>query len=122
MEVTLYMMITGICPLSGNGIYDTYEKIQNEHPPIPTHIDQNMHHFLDQIVLKDPDKRITLKQLKQAMKIHNKPKKYHYWFQTKGGTHSLCVFVLLFHLVTCINIHITGRYDEKSNVFVCEQI
>eukprot|EP01083_Nonionella_stella_P029134 80282_1 len=36
--------------------------------------------------------------------IHNKPKQYHYWFQTKGGTHSICVFVLPFNLVTCINI------------------
>ncbi len=34
MGVTLYMMITGICPFAGNGIYDTYEKIQSDDPPI----------------------------------------------------------------------------------------
>eukprot|EP01083_Nonionella_stella_P155139 500756_1 len=77
MGVTLYMMITGICPFAGNGIYDTYEKIQNEHPPIPTHIDQNMRHFLAQILQKDPNKRITLKQ---AMK--------HRWI-TNNGTDPL---------------------------------
>ena len=62
MGVTLYMMITGICPFAGNGIYDTYEKIQNENPPIPNDIDENMKDFLENILLKDPDKRITLKQ------------------------------------------------------------
>eukprot|EP01083_Nonionella_stella_P203609 742862_1 len=77
MGVTLYMMITGVCPFAGNGILETYEKIQNEQPPIPTDIDQNMRDFLEQILQKDPDKRITLKQ---AMT--------HQWI-TKNGTDPL---------------------------------
>lgn len=77
MGVTLYMMITGICPFAGNGIYDTYEKIQNDNPPIPQNIDENMRDFLEKILLKDPNKRITLKQ---AMN--------HPWI-TKNGTDPL---------------------------------
>ncbi len=77
MGVTLYMMITGICPFAGNGIYDTYEKIQNENPPIPQNIDENMKDFLEKILLKDPTKRISIKE---AM--------IHPWI-TKNGTEPL---------------------------------
>eukprot|EP00483_Globobulimina_turgida_P003897 UN03905 len=63
MGVTLYMMITGICPFAGDGIYDTYDKIQSYEPPMDhLHIDDNLRDFLAKILLKDPSKRITLQQ------------------------------------------------------------
>lgn len=77
MGVTLYMMVTGICPFAGQGIYDTYDKIQKYDPPIPQDIDSEMKDFMERIMLKDPEKRITLKQ---AM-VHN-------WI-TKNGSEPL---------------------------------
>lgn len=62
MGVTLYMMITGICPFAGNGIFDTYEKIKNEHPPMPTNVSDELKDFLERILRKDPTKRIDLKE------------------------------------------------------------
>eukprot|EP01084_Bolivina_argentea_P166436 288935_1 len=63
MGVTLYMMITGICPFAGNGIYDTYEKIQSYNPPIENlNIGTNIKDFLIKILQKDPKERITLKE------------------------------------------------------------
>ncbi len=66
------MMITGICPFAGNGIYDTYEKIQSYNPPIDNlHINYQMKDFLIKILQKDPNKRITLKEAMEHKWITN---------------------------------------------------
>ena len=66
LGVTLYMMITGICPFVGNNIFNTYQKIQTYNPPIPNDIDKDMRDFLVNILQKDPSKRLNIND----MKIH----------------------------------------------------
>lgn len=62
--VTLYVMLFGRVPFSGSGIFGTYNSILYEEPSFPDGEDARMIDLLRRIMTKNPDQRITIKEIK----------------------------------------------------------
>ena len=74
--VTLYQMLHNKYPFIGRTFPELYNNIQNTEPEYDKDLDSDLLELLKGILEKDPDKRYTIKQIKE-----NK------WF-TKDGTES----------------------------------
>ena len=73
--VTLYQMITGICPFAGESIMDTYEKIRKYAPKMDyDDWDDNFKDFIQRILEKNPQKRLTINEMKCHKWITNNGK------------------------------------------------
>ncbi|KAJ3157849.1 hypothetical protein HDU89_000228 [Geranomyces variabilis] len=64
MGVTLYCMVFGKLPFAGTSIIDLYDSICNDEPPIPEGTPELLTKLLLQLLEKDPDKRITMDELR----------------------------------------------------------
>ncbi|KAJ3161718.1 hypothetical protein HDU86_006488 [Geranomyces michiganensis] len=64
MGVTLYCMVFGKLPFAGTSIIDLYDSICNDAPPIPGNPPELLQKLLLRLLEKDPDKRITMDELR----------------------------------------------------------
>lgn len=63
--VTLYCMVVGHLPFDKDNFYEMYESIKNDEPEYPDHLSNDLKDLLQKIFIKDPQKRITVPQMRQ---------------------------------------------------------
>ncbi|CCX11803.1 kinase-like domain-containing protein [Pyronema domesticum] len=64
MGVTLYCLLFGRLPFSHHVLVDLYNAIQEDLIQLPTDIDPDLSDLLHQLLQKDPERRITMKDLR----------------------------------------------------------
>ncbi|KAJ3123245.1 hypothetical protein HK098_002083 [Nowakowskiella sp. JEL0407] len=65
MGVTLYCMVTGRLPFNKDSIIDLYESIREHDPELPSDLSPELKHVLRRLLEKDPEKRITINELRE---------------------------------------------------------
>ncbi|SOV05485.1 related to calcium/calmodulin dependent protein kinase C [Ustilago sp. UG-2017a] len=63
--VTLYCMVVGHLPFNKHNFYEMYEAIKNDEPDYPSHLSEDLKDLLQNMLAKDPEKRITVPQMRQ---------------------------------------------------------
>lgn len=65
LGVTFYCMVVGRLPFDKSQFLELYEAITKEEPDYPSHLSKNCKHLLQRLMTKDPNKRITLAEMRQ---------------------------------------------------------
>jgi calcium/calmodulin-dependent protein kinase kinase 2 len=64
MGVTLFSLVFGKVPFSGNSIMQLYDAIREEEPLYPNDIDPLLLDLLKRLLDKNPESRITIEELR----------------------------------------------------------
>lgn len=67
MGVTLYCLRYGKLPFNKQGVLEMYEAILTDEVPIPTDEEPNFASLLSRILDKNPDTRITMRELRVSL-------------------------------------------------------
>lgn len=108
MGVSLYCLKYGRIPFSRPGILDVYEAIKMDDALMPEGEDPAFVDLVGRILDKDPDKRITMAELRE-----------HAWV-TKAGTDPLLSDENCAHLVEPLNeLELNRAFTRKMNHLLC---
>lgn len=69
--ITLYFMIEDCTPFKSKRIVDLVNEVKTQPIEIPVHLSENLKDLLDQMLCKDPDKRITIEGIKNHSWLKN---------------------------------------------------
>lgn len=70
MGVTLYCMLFGKIPFEKHGMLELYQSIREDSLEIDTTISEALRDLLEQLLQKDPAKRINMDQLRVSLHVH----------------------------------------------------
>ena len=91
MGVTLYCMRSGKVPFRHKSIMDLYDAILNDPVPLEGENDHDFADLIRRILEKDPEKRITMEELRVSRRFSNlsstslNAKQEHPWVTQKGS-------------------------------------
>lgn len=71
--VTLYNITTGVYPFEGDNVYRLFENIGKGEFVIPAELEESLKELLQGMLRKDPEKRLTIQQVRQHSWCIRKP-------------------------------------------------
>lgn len=73
MGVTLYCLRYGRIPFEQSGVIELYESIRRDDAPLDEEQDEHFADLMRRLLQKDPDKRVTMEQLRVGMPPPQRP-------------------------------------------------
>jgi [calcium/calmodulin-dependent protein kinase] kinase len=67
MGVTLYCLRYGRIPFDKKELLELYDSIRNDDVVLPGELDNDFRHLMSRILEKDPQKRITMEELRVGL-------------------------------------------------------
>ncbi|PHH86534.1 hypothetical protein CDD83_10096 [Cordyceps sp. RAO-2017] len=109
MGVSLFCLKYGRLPFNRPGILEIYEAIKSDRPDVPPGEDPNFLDLMDRILDKDPDRRITMAELRD-----------HAWVTKDGKDPLLSAEENCAHLVEPPNeLELNRAFTRKMNHLLC---